>query len=183
MERVISKAVDPELLPGARNAIRVCLNVQPPERVTVITDRECEEIAASLVHEIEQVGAPYHAFVLEDVAAAAADRTAGRHRRRHGTQPGQHLRRARAGQRARLAHGDDRHRQSPPHAPRAHGQHQPPDHARRHARRLSQGRSAQRQGARDRCAGAREVRATTPAGSDIPRRRSTRTTAGSRRAA
>jgi aminopeptidase len=65
---VISKSVDPELLPGARNAIRVCLDVQPSERVTVITDRECEEIAASLVHEIEQVGAPYRLFVLEDLA-------------------------------------------------------------------------------------------------------------------
>ena len=65
---MITKAIDPELLPGARNAIRVCLNVQPAERVTVITDRECEAIAASLVHEIEQVGAPYKCFVLEDVA-------------------------------------------------------------------------------------------------------------------
>jgi leucyl aminopeptidase (aminopeptidase T) len=65
---VISKAVDPELLPGARNAIRVCLAVQPSERVTVITDRECEEIAASLVHELEQVGAEHRLFVLEDVA-------------------------------------------------------------------------------------------------------------------
>jgi leucyl aminopeptidase (aminopeptidase T) len=65
---VISKAVDPELLPGARNAIRVCLNVQPAERATVITDRECEDIAASLIHEIEQVGARYRLFVLEDVA-------------------------------------------------------------------------------------------------------------------
>jgi leucyl aminopeptidase (aminopeptidase T) len=61
--------VDPDLLPGARNAIRVCLNVQPAERVTVITDRECEDIAASLVHEIEQLGARYRAFVLEDIAA------------------------------------------------------------------------------------------------------------------
>lgn len=60
--------MDPELLPGARNAIRVCLDVQPDERVTVITDRECEAIAASLVHEIEQVGAPHRMFVLEDVA-------------------------------------------------------------------------------------------------------------------
>ena len=61
-------AFDPELAPGARNAIRVCLNVQPHERVTVIADRDCEDIAASLVHEIEQVGAPYKAFILEDVA-------------------------------------------------------------------------------------------------------------------
>ena len=61
-------AFDKELAPGARNAIRVCLNVQPHERVTVISDRECEDIAASLVHEIEAVGAPYKAFILEDVA-------------------------------------------------------------------------------------------------------------------
>jgi aminopeptidase len=65
---VIAKAVDEELLPGARNAVRVCLKIQPTERVTVITDRECGDIAASLVHEIEQVGAPYRLFVLEDVA-------------------------------------------------------------------------------------------------------------------
>jgi leucyl aminopeptidase (aminopeptidase T) len=61
-------AFDKDLLPGARNAIRVCLNVQPHERVTVIADRECEDIAASLVHEIEAVGAPYKAFILEDMA-------------------------------------------------------------------------------------------------------------------
>lgn len=65
----MERTFDSELTPGARNAIRVCLNVQPSERVTVITDHECEEIAASLVNEIEQVGAPYAAFVLEDVAA------------------------------------------------------------------------------------------------------------------
>src|SRR5688500_4160195 len=59
---------DKDLAPGARNAIRVCLNVQPHERVTVVADRECEDIAASLVHEIEAVGAPYTAFILEDVA-------------------------------------------------------------------------------------------------------------------
>ena len=59
---------DLELVPGARNAIRVCLNVQPHERVTVIADRACEDIAACLVHEIDQVGATYQAFILEDVA-------------------------------------------------------------------------------------------------------------------
>jgi aminopeptidase len=61
-------AFDKDLAPGARNAIRVCLNVQPHERVTLISDRECADIAASLVHEIENVGAPYNAFILEDVA-------------------------------------------------------------------------------------------------------------------
>jgi aminopeptidase len=60
---------DSELSVGARNAIRVCLNLQPHERVTVVTDRACEEIAASLVHEIEGVGSPYRAFVLEEIAS------------------------------------------------------------------------------------------------------------------
>src|SRR5215472_5659723 len=58
---------DPELTPGARNAVNVCLRIQPSEKVTVITDEACQEIAASLVKEIERLGAPYRAFVLEEV--------------------------------------------------------------------------------------------------------------------
>ena len=60
---------DPELTPGARNAIKVCLRVQPGEKVTVITDEATKEIAASMVRELEAVGAPYHAWVLEDLAS------------------------------------------------------------------------------------------------------------------
>ncbi len=59
---------DPELTPGARNAVRVCLAIQPFEKVTVITDHECQEIAASLAHEIDLIGAPFTSFVLEDEA-------------------------------------------------------------------------------------------------------------------
>jgi leucyl aminopeptidase (aminopeptidase T) len=59
---------DPELTPGARNAVKVCLRVQPGEKVTVITDEATKEIAASMVRELEAVGAPYHAWVLEDLA-------------------------------------------------------------------------------------------------------------------
>jgi len=59
---------DPELTPGARNAVRVCLRVQPGEKVTVITDEATKEIAASLVRELESVGASYRAWVLEDLA-------------------------------------------------------------------------------------------------------------------
>src|SRR3984885_5458549 len=59
---------DPELTPGARNAVKVCLRVQPAEKVTVITDEATKEIAASIVHELEAVGARYHAWVLEDLA-------------------------------------------------------------------------------------------------------------------
>jgi leucyl aminopeptidase (aminopeptidase T) len=59
---------DPELSPGARNAVNVCLRVQPEEKVTVITDEATKEIAASMVRELEAVGAPYRAWVLEDLA-------------------------------------------------------------------------------------------------------------------
>ena len=59
---------DFELTPGARNAVQVCLRVEPSERVTVITDEASLEIAAALVRELEQVGSPYHAFVLEELA-------------------------------------------------------------------------------------------------------------------
>src|SRR5580658_437793 len=59
---------DPELTPGARNAVKVCLRVQPGEKVTVIIDEATKEIAASIVRELEAVGAPYHAWVLEDLA-------------------------------------------------------------------------------------------------------------------
>lgn len=56
------------LQPGAENAIRTCLNIQPHERVTVITDRETRHIAGALVTEIENVGAAWREFVLEDEA-------------------------------------------------------------------------------------------------------------------
>jgi len=59
---------DPELTPGARNAVNVCLRVQPSEKVTVITDEATKEIAASLIRELENLGAPYRAWVLEDLA-------------------------------------------------------------------------------------------------------------------
>jgi leucyl aminopeptidase (aminopeptidase T) len=59
---------DPELTLGARNAVRVCLRVEPAEKVTVITDEASLEIAAALVHELEAVGSPYRSWVLEDVA-------------------------------------------------------------------------------------------------------------------
>jgi leucyl aminopeptidase (aminopeptidase T) len=59
---------DPELTPGARNAVNVCLRIQPSEKVTVITDDATKEIAASMVRELETLGAPYHAWVLEELA-------------------------------------------------------------------------------------------------------------------
>lgn len=60
---------DPELQPGAHNAIFVCLRIQPYEKVTVITDEACKEIAASLARELDGCGCEYHAFVLEELAS------------------------------------------------------------------------------------------------------------------
>jgi aminopeptidase len=60
--------VDPELLPGARNAVRSCLRIGPEEKVTLITDRACLEIGASLARELDALGVPYCAWVLEDLA-------------------------------------------------------------------------------------------------------------------
>ena len=176
-------AFDPELAPGARNAIRVCLNVQPHERVTVIADRDCEDIAASLVHEIEEVGAPYQAFILEEVAARPLGRSAGGRSPRTWRQSqvsilAVHVQR----NELQLAHAADRHRQPPEDAPRPHGQHQPPDHARGHARRFPQGRSPQHEG--DRHRPQREASARHDQGRQrLHARRSIRTTSGSRRAA
>jgi len=59
---------DAELVPGARNAVRTCLNVQPHERVTVVTDRVSHEIARALVSELDAIGAARAVFVLEDLA-------------------------------------------------------------------------------------------------------------------
>jgi aminopeptidase len=59
---------DPELTPGARNAVQVCLRIQSDEKVTIITDEATKEIAASIVREIENVGSPYRVWILEDLA-------------------------------------------------------------------------------------------------------------------
>ena len=59
---------DPELSPGASNAVNTCLRIQPSEKVTVITDVANREIAASLVKELAKVGSPFRTFVLEELA-------------------------------------------------------------------------------------------------------------------
>jgi leucyl aminopeptidase (aminopeptidase T) len=66
--RINTIPFDPEFTLGARNAIRVCLRVRPEEKVCLITDEVTIEIAAGLAHELEELGAPYQAWVLEDLA-------------------------------------------------------------------------------------------------------------------
>ncbi len=55
-----------DLIPGARNAIRTCLRVRSTESVAIITDRETEEIAASLADQVREVGAACKTLVMED---------------------------------------------------------------------------------------------------------------------
>src|SRR5437762_8668773 len=57
--------IDPELIPGARNAVRVCLQLKPAERVTIITDEVTSDIAAALRLEVEQIGSECSLFTLE----------------------------------------------------------------------------------------------------------------------
>jgi aminopeptidase len=65
---LLDRPFDPELVPGARNAVRVCLAIHPSEKVTLVTDYACLEIAASLAAEVDAVGAPLRTFILEDEA-------------------------------------------------------------------------------------------------------------------
>jgi aminopeptidase len=64
-DRIYLHPIDPELIPGARNAIEVCLRLKPKERITIITDSATREIAAALQKEVERVGSEYSLFSLE----------------------------------------------------------------------------------------------------------------------
>lgn len=62
------KTVDEELVPAARNAIRICLKLQPQERITIITDEETRDIAEALQNEVEEIGSAHSLLLLEDYA-------------------------------------------------------------------------------------------------------------------
>ncbi len=68
MTEQLRQAFDPELQPGAHNAVFVCLKVQPTEKVTLITDRACAEISASLAAELDRCGCQFSTFILEELA-------------------------------------------------------------------------------------------------------------------
>ncbi len=67
-DRLSTDTIDQELVPGARNAIRGCLRLKPEERITIITDRATQEIAAALQNEVEELGATHSVFLLENHA-------------------------------------------------------------------------------------------------------------------
>jgi aminopeptidase len=68
-DRLTIDTIDEELAPGARNAIRVCLRLQPEERITIITDEATRDIAAALQAEVEEIGSEHAVFVLENYEA------------------------------------------------------------------------------------------------------------------
>jgi aminopeptidase len=65
-DRLTIDTIDAELVPGARNAVRVCLRLKAEERITIITDEATREIAAALQAEVEEVGSEHAVFVLEN---------------------------------------------------------------------------------------------------------------------
>ncbi len=61
--------IDSELIPGAHNAVSVCLQLTPEERVTIITDEATCDIAAALRAEVDAIGSEHSIFVLENYAS------------------------------------------------------------------------------------------------------------------
>jgi leucyl aminopeptidase (aminopeptidase T) len=57
-----------DLIPGARNAIEVCLAIQPGERVALIADEASRAVAASLEHALIERDARLDCLLLESVA-------------------------------------------------------------------------------------------------------------------
>ncbi len=112
MDRSLFGAAAPDLEPGARNAVEVCLAIQPGERVALIADEASGAVAASIAAALDAVGARWQGVLIEQVATrpltAAPPEVLDaleQRRRRHPLRP------ARAG-RARRAHGDRRGRSS-----------------------------------------------------------------------
>jgi len=58
-----------DLQPGARNAVQVCLAIQPGERVALIADEASGPVAASIAAALDEIGAPWEGVLIEQVAA------------------------------------------------------------------------------------------------------------------
>jgi leucyl aminopeptidase (aminopeptidase T) len=60
---------DPELMPGAWNAVRTCLAIEPGERVALMADRASAEVAASLEHALAERGARTACLLIESLTS------------------------------------------------------------------------------------------------------------------
>src|SRR5260370_14147783 len=56
----------PDLMPGARNAVETCLGVRPGEHVALIADEASRAVAASIAAALDDRRAPYTGLLLED---------------------------------------------------------------------------------------------------------------------
>src|SRR2546430_13135861 len=65
-DRLTIDTIDEELAPGARNALRVCLQLKPNERTTITTDEATRDIAAALQAEVEEIGSEHAFFSVEN---------------------------------------------------------------------------------------------------------------------
>lgn len=66
--QLLSLSFPTDFAPGARSAVTTCLRIQPNEKVTLITDRVTETIAAAIAYELEACGCTWNGFILEDLA-------------------------------------------------------------------------------------------------------------------
>ena len=57
---------EPQLMPGAKNAVETCLSVRPGEHVALIADEASRAVAASIAAAIEDRHARYTGLLLED---------------------------------------------------------------------------------------------------------------------
>ena len=58
-----------DLAPGARNAVEVCLGIQPGERVALVADRASGEVAASIAAVLDEIGAVCDGVLIENVVS------------------------------------------------------------------------------------------------------------------
>src|SRR5216684_9007547 len=56
----------PELMPGARNAVETCLGVRSGEQVALVADEASRAVAASIAAALDDRGASYTGLLLED---------------------------------------------------------------------------------------------------------------------
>jgi aminopeptidase len=68
-QHLLSLDYPAEFKPGALSAVTTCLRIDPAEKVTLITDRVTEPIAAAIGAQLAERGCPWNVFVLEDLAS------------------------------------------------------------------------------------------------------------------
>ena len=68
MNRSLFGAASPDLEAGARNAVEVCLAIQPGEQVALVADEASSQVAASIAAVLDDLGARWEGVLLERVA-------------------------------------------------------------------------------------------------------------------